>query len=303
MNQVTDIVFDKTGTLTTGLLDSIEYQGIALNEIYKNCILTVANSSTHPLSRGVVNHLKSTTILEPNEIKSYEEISGKGIVATNGDLLVKIGSKSLCKAPESEYQSDETAVHISINDVYLGKFIFHSELRQGIEKMIQGLSNYRLHILSGDNEKDKETLVAIFPKNTTMLFNQSPNDKSVYIQSLKENGNHVLMIGDGLNDAGALGKADVGIAVSEDIFRFTPSSDAILEASTLFQLPKFLSISKYAKTVLKTCLSFSVSYNLIGLSFAVSGTMTPLVAAILMPISSITVVGLSTFLVLLKGKK
>jgi len=303
MNQVTDIVFDKTGTLTTGLLDSIEYQGIALNDIYKNCILTVANSSTHPLSRGVVNLLKSTTILEPNEIKSYEEISGKGIVSTYGDLLVKIGSKSLCKAPESEYQSDETAVHISINDVYLGKFIFHSELRQGIEKMIEGLSNYRLHILSGDNEKDKETLVAIFPKNTTMLFNQSPNDKSVYIQSLKENGNHVLMIGDGLNDAGALGKADVGIAVSEDIFRFTPSSDAILEASTLFQLPKFLSISNYAKTVLKTCLSFSVSYNLIGLSFAISGTMTPLVAAILMPISSITVVGLSTFLVLIKGKK
>jgi Cu+-exporting ATPase len=136
-----------------------------------------------------------------------------------------------------------------------------------------------------------------------MLFNQSPTSKSAYIQSLKEKGHHVLMIGDGLNDAGALGKADVGIAVSEDIFRFTPSSDAILEASTLFQLPKFLSISNYAKTVLKTCLSFSVSYNLIGLSFAVSGTMTPLVAAILMPISSITVVGLSTFLVLIKGKK
>jgi Cu+-exporting ATPase len=175
-------------------------------------------------------------------------------------------------------------------------------MRQGIEKMIEGLSNYQLHILSGDNEKDKETLIKFFPKNTQMLFNQSPNSKSTYIENLKEKGKHVLMIGDGLNDAGALGKADVGIAVSEDIFRFTPSSDAILDASTLNQLPKFLSISNYAKTVLKTCLSFSISYNLIGLSFAVSGTMTPLVAAILMPISSITVVGLSTFLVLLKGK-
>jgi Cu+-exporting ATPase len=302
MNQVTDIVFDKTGTLTTGLLDSIEYQGVELTDFQKNCILAVVNSSTHPLSRGVVNYLKSTTKLDTYEIESYEEISGKGIVAHYTDIEIRIGSKSLCGATESELHSDETAVHISINNAYLGKFIFHSEMRQGIEKMIEGLSNYQLHILSGDNEKDKETLIKFFPKNTQMLFNQSPNSKSTYIENLKEKGKHVLMIGDGLNDAGALGKADVGIAVSEDIFRFTPSSDAILDASTLNQLPKFLSISNYAKTVLKTCLSFSISYNLIGLSFAVSGTMTPLVAAILMPISSITVVGLSTFLVLLKGK-
>ena len=302
MNQVTDIVFDKTGTLTTGLLDSIEYQGIELTEFYKNGILTVANSSTHPLSRGVVNFLKLTTVLDTQEIESYDEISGKGIIAHYGGLEVKLGSRSLCGAPNSEYHSDETAVHININNTYFGKFIFHSEMRQGIEKMINGLKNYKLHILSGDNEKDKETLLAIFPKNTIMLFNQSPSSKSDYIQSLKKQGHHVLMIGDGLNDAGALGKADVGIAVSEDIFRFTPSSDAILEASTLNQLPKYLSVSNYAKTVLKTCLSFSISYNLIGLSFAVSGTMTPLIAAILMPISSITVVGLSTFLVLIKGK-
>jgi Cu+-exporting ATPase len=302
MNQVTDIVFDKTGTLTTGLLDSIEYQGIELTEFYKNGILTVANSSTHPLSRGVVNFLKLTTVLDTQEIESYDEISGKGIIAHYGGLEVKLGSRSLCGAPDSEYHSDETAVHININNTYFGKFIFHSEMRQGIEKMINGLKNYKLHILSGDNEKDKETLLAIFPKNTIMLFNQSPSSKSDYIQSLKKQGHHVLMIGDGLNDAGALGKADVGIAVSEDIFRFTPSSDAILEASTLNQLPKYLSVSNYAKTVLKTCLSFSISYNLIGLSFAVSGTMTPLIAAILMPISSITVVGLSTFLVLIKGK-
>jgi Cu+-exporting ATPase len=241
-------------------------------------------------------------VLDTYEIESYEEISGKGIIAHYGGLEVKLGSRSLCGAPDSELHSDETAVHISINNAYLGKFIFHSEMRQGIEKMIDGLSNYQLHILSGDNEKDKETLIKFFPKSTQMLFNQSPNSKSTYIENLKEKGKHVLMIGDGLNDAGALGKADVGIAVSEDIFRFTPSSDAILEASTLKILPQFLALSNYAKTVLKTCLSFSISYNLIGLSFAVSGTMTPLIAAILMPISSITVVGLSTFLVLIKGK-
>jgi Cu+-exporting ATPase len=94
--------------------------------------------------------------------------------------------------------------------------------------------------------------------------------------------------------------SDVGIAVSEDVFRFTPSSDAIIEASKLASLQKLLSISNFSKTILKVCLLFSISYNIVGLSFAISGNLTPLVAAILMPISSITVVLISTFLVQLK---
>jgi Cu+-exporting ATPase len=175
--------------------------------------------------------------------------------------------------------------------------------------MLNALSHYQLHVLSGDNEKDADTLKSLFPANSQILFHQTPTDKSAYIEALKsqkintDKHRSVLMIGDGLNDAGALGKADVGIAVSEDIFRFTPSSDAILEASTLRLLPSFLKISNYAKVVLMTCLGFSVSYNIIGLSIAISGAMSPLVAAILMPISSITVVGLSTFMVLIKGEK
>ena len=76
MNEVTDIVFDKTGTLTTGLLDGIEYQGIILSEFHKNCILRVANSSTHPLSRGIVSFLKTQTVLDGHEMTSFEEISG-----------------------------------------------------------------------------------------------------------------------------------------------------------------------------------------------------------------------------------
>ena len=305
MNEVTDIVFDKTGTLTTGLLDGIEYQGVELSEFHKNCILTVANSSTHPLSRGIVSNLKGQTVLDVHAMETFEEISGKGMVATCGDMEVRMGSRSFTNAPENLGLSDETAVHVTINQQYFGRFIFHSEIRPGIAEMVKGLSNYRLHVLSGDNEKDKETLESIFPKGTTILFHQSPVDKSTYVDALRfeslSDRARVLMVGDGLNDAGALGKSDVGVAVSEDIFRFTPSSDAILEASTLRALPQFLRISRYAKTVLKICLAFSVSYNIIGLTIAISGQMSPLVAAILMPISSITVVFLSTFLVLRKG--
>jgi len=131
-------------------------------------------------------------------------------------------------------------------------------------------------------------------------FNQSPKDKLDYVLELQAQGKKVLMVGDGLNDSGALGISDVGIAVSEDVFRFTPSSDAIIQAGRLHELNTFLGLSHYAKKVLRICLTFSLTYNLIGLSFATTGSLTPLVAAIIMPVSSVTVVGLSTVLVLLK---
>jgi Cu+-exporting ATPase len=157
--------------------------------------------------------------------------------------------------------------------------------------------NYSLHVLSGDRDKDKSTLESLFPKGSILLFEQTPKEKLEYIEKLKTQGKNVMMIGDGLNDAGALGSANIGIAVSEDVFRFTPSSDAIIEASKLTILNKLLSLSNFSKTILRVCLLFSVSYNIVGLSFAISGNLTPLVAAILMPISSITVVLISTFLV------
>ena len=303
INEITDIVFDKTGTLTTGILDGIEYFGKELTDEEKQIIIAVAHSSTHPLSRGIVQNLKKSTLSVQFEASNFEEISGKGICAECNGKKVKIGSRSFVNDTSPQESSYETSVSISINDVFVGKFIFHSELRNGIDEMVNNLTNYQLHILSGDNKKDEELLREFFPNNTTFLFNQSPKDKLEFIDNLNQENKKVMMIGDGLNDAGALGKAHVGIAVSEDIFRFTPSSDAIIEANQLNKLPQLVSISNYSKTVLNTCLGFSLSYNVVGLSIAISGNMSPLVAAILMPISSITVVFLSTFLVLNRGKK
>ena len=303
INEITDIVFDKTGTLTTGILDGIEYFGKELTDEEKQIIIAVAHSSTHPLSRGIVQNLKKSTLSVQFEASNFEEISGKGICAECNGKKVKIGSRSFVNDTSPQESSYETSVSISINDVFVGKFIFHSELRNGIDEMVNNLTNYQLHILSGDNKKDEELLREFFPNNTTFLFNQSPKDKLEFMDNLNQENKKVMMIGDGLNDAGALGKAHVGIAVSEDIFRFTPSSDAIIEANQLNKLPQLVSISNYSKTVLNTCLGFSLSYNVVGLSIAISGNMSPLVAAILMPISSITVVFLSTFLVLNRGKK
>lgn len=303
INEVTDIVFDKTGTLTTGTLDGIEFIGKELSDVDKKILISVAHSSTHPLSRALVNYLHQQITSKLPETREFDEISGQGISAICDNKRIKIGSRSFVGHASDQEAENETSVFISIDNQYLGKFVFYSELRSGISDMISKLTPFSLHVLSGDNDKDKELLYSIFPKNTTIQFHQSPTDKLTYIESLRQQGKKIMMIGDGLNDAGALGKSDVGIAVSEDIFRFTPSSDAIIEASKLYSIPKLIQLSKYSKVVLKSCLTFSISYNIIGLTIAISGQMSPLVAAILMPISSVTVVFLSTFLVLLKGKE
>lgn len=298
INSVTDIVFDKTGTLTTGSTHHVKYQGDALTSREFEAIYSLANSSTHPLSRGIVSYLKNKNIASNEHIIDFVEMMGKGISGIVNDLELKIGNALFTQ--QEVIDQNETSTFISIGETKKGRFVFSSELREGIQSMIQKLAPYELHVLSGDKDKDKDQLLEFFPAGSSMLFHQTPKDKLDYIQSLKTQGRRVMMIGDGLNDAGALGIADVGIAVSEDVFRFTPSSDAIVEASKLSILDKLLSISNFSKTILRVCLIFSISYNIVGLSFAISGNLTPLIAAILMPISSITVVFISSFLVLLK---
>jgi Cu+-exporting ATPase len=298
MNEITDIVFDKTGTLTTGTTHKVDFIGDELTKEEKEAIYCVANSSTHPLSRAIVACLKSQNIGSSDEITEFDELSGKGISGQVNEIHVKIGSPKFTDLEIID--ENETSSFVRLSNGKTGRFIFSSELRVGIEQLLHSLKTYRLHVLSGDKDKDKALMQQLFPMDSVLLFQQTPKDKLDYIESLNKQGKSVLMIGDGLNDSGALGKADVGIAVSEDVFRFTPSSDAIIEASKLAQLDRLLSISNFSKTVLKVCLVFSVSYNIVGLSFAISGNLTPLIAAILMPISSITVVFISTFLVYLK---
>ena len=158
-------------------------------------------------------------------------------------------------------------------------------------------------ILSGDNAGERDNLKKLLPAKTKLIFNQKPEDKLEFIKYHQSEGAKVLMIGDGLNDAGALAQSDVGIAISEDVNVFSPACDAILDASKFKSLYPFIQASKSAIKIIKWSFVLSFIYNVIGLYFAVTGQLAPVVAAILMPLSSISIVVFTTICTNLLGRK
>ncbi len=296
MNQITDVVFDKTGTLTESHSLSIQQSGDTLSQEEINALYSLSSSSTHPLSRAIALFLKPK-MSEFINIENFLEEKGKGVSGRHHALDIKIGSAAFCAV--EQVKTKETISYAKIGEKTV-QFIFNSQIRPGIDYLLSNLSSYNLHLVSGDNEKDAVLFKPLFPKNGELQFNFSPKEKLDYIEELKRSGKKVMMIGDGLNDAGALEAADIGIAISEEVFRFTPSSDAIIDGRKLNTLDKLLKISSYSKTVIMICMIFSITYNIIGLSFAITGNLSPLVAAVLMPLSSITVVFLSTSMVIFR---
>jgi Cu+-exporting ATPase len=161
----------------------------------------------------------------------------------------------------------------------------------------------KLAVLSGDNDGEKSRLEKILPKLTPLYFNKRPEDKLYFIKSLQDQNKKVLMIGDGLNDAGALAQSNVGIAISENVNVFSPSCDGILDASKFKQLYRYILASKKAITIIKLSFILSLLYNVVGLYFAITGQLKPVIAAILMPLSSISVVAFATIATTFLGKR
>lgn len=292
LENVTDIVFDKTGTLTE-VSSSVNYEGDNLSQEETDVLFSMAHSSTHPYAMALKKELyRFVTSDSTLELSEFEEIKGKGMKAHYSGKHFQLGSASFVGI---ENEDEQSSIYVMIDGKLYGRYIFRSQLRDGLKPMIQRLGKYRLHVLSGDSEKDKSMLEELFPENVSIQFRQTPQSKKEYILQLKNKGANVLMIGDGLNDSGALKEANVGISITEDVFQFTPSSDAILDAKNLKQLPVLMQIAAFSKTILRVCFGFSLLYNTIGLSFALSGKLEPIVAAIIMPLSSITIVAVATF--------
>lgn len=291
--KVDTIVFDKTGTITTNKKSNISYEGNLLSEEDIIVVKNVLRASNHPLSRMLYDFLPEGKRLK---ISNLQEITGKGIQAEIEGHQLQIGSAIFVgKLEENSIQ--QTSVHIKINEIYRGKYIFNNQYREGLAGLFKELSaNYQIKVLSGDNEGERASLERILPKNTELIFNQKPEQKLEFIKKLQENGQNVMMVGDGLNDAGALAQSNIGISISENVNVFSPACDAILDANEFEHLNYFLKLSKKAIKTIKMSFALSLLYNVIGLSFAISGNLQPLVAAIIMPLSTVTIVSFVTLM-------
>ena len=297
IENIDTIVFDKTGTLTNHEEARLSFIGLPLNKEFSSLIYAVTRESLHPLSQLITQYFsqKGLPIINADKI---ENLIGKGTKAFINGKVVLIGSKSFLEENGVAVNNALSGVAIAIDYEYLGYFKVNHVYRKGIFQMIERLKlmGYQIHLLSGDLSIEKNNLIKILGHETIMLFDQNPIDKLNYIQSLQSKGHKVMMIGDGLNDAGALKKSNVGIAVTDQTHFFTPSSDAIIEGSMLHSLDKLMSYAKKGKLIIILIFILSIIYNIVGMYFATRAQLSPMVAAILMPISSVSIVALSALL-------
>lgn len=283
----TQVVFDKTGTLTTGHEFNIQFKGDPLSTEQQQAIASLCAQSSHPLSVALTKHLQPFAVLP---VEDFEELPGKGLEGFVNNKLVNIGSKTYITRNAWHAPGEGTTVYISIEDKPLGYFHFSNQYREDAVPAVISLKNtHHLAVISGDAPAERQRLSHIFGDEAVLLFEQQPHQKLEFIQSLQNRGRKVMMIGDGLNDAGALKQSDVGIAITDDVNNFTPSSDAIMAGNQLGKLKQFISLCRANKKIVLASFILSIIYNLIGLFFAVQGTLSPLIAAILMPSSTISI--------------
>jgi Cu+-exporting ATPase len=303
---ITAIVFDKTGTLTNTKNATVEYKGEVLTEYELSLIKSLVYHSSHPLSKKVYTSLTGYSLIPTNHVKEFE---GKGIEGWIDENCVRVGSKKylyendtdLAAKPESF--SHASKVFVGINAKPKGYFVIKNEYRQGFTGLIDRLkAQFNLYVLSGDNDAEKKFLEQYIPADN-LVFHQQPADKLDFVKQLKDKGEKVMMIGDGLNDAGALKQSNVGIAISDEANNFTPACDGIIEASEFTKINNILQYAKSGVNVIKMSFGISLLYNAVGVYLAVQGTMNPLVAAIIMPLSSVTIILFTTIASGVAGKK
>jgi Cu+-exporting ATPase len=300
LRKIDCIVFDKTGTLTVNRSMKVEFIGEKLTEDTERKIKSLVANSSHPLSITIKEFLQVDELLD---VKDFKELPSLGITGMVDGVRVNVGSKKFVTGKEDD-QPLSTNVYVFVGDRILGYFKIENQYRPGLKRVIENLKQkYELYLLSGDNESEKNNLLPLFGSETKLLFNQSPTDKRDFVKNLKAKGKKVLMIGDGLNDAGALMESDVGLTVADDIYSFSPACDGIVESNKFYLLDRFIGYSSMAFKIVMISFVISFLYNVVGLSFAVSGSMSPLIAAVLMPISSVSVVVFATSAVKLTSKR
>ncbi|MEZ4829744.1 MAG: heavy metal translocating P-type ATPase metal-binding domain-containing protein [Bacteroidia bacterium] len=285
LSGISHVVFDKTGTITRSGEMSVHWENGALSPGNQTLVRSLVRHSVHPVSQAIYGSLQGDDQLP---VSDWEEKTGEGIAGVVNGVRVRIGKYEYVTGDRASAPSQGT--YISLNDKVAGHIRMGHRFREGLEKVIAEVSPRQISLLTGDNDAEAEDLKALLGNETAMAFRQSPEDKLRFIENLQHSGAKVMMIGDGLNDAGALRQADAGIAISENINHFSPACDAILDASAFELIPQILQYARTSLRLVKWGIAISLAYNVVGLSFAVQGALSPVVAAILMPVSSVSII-------------
>ncbi len=313
------VVFDKTGTLTRASQHKLRYAGIALGTSERAALEALTEESSHPMSAAVREHVHAGPLPLP-PVTDFAEYPGRGVHGVVAGKVFRLGTFGFVQ-PETERPGRPAASHadrsflregnafLSIDGVLMGSFALHATYRPQAGEVLAWCraSGYQTYLLSGDQDTDRDLLRQHFEAGTEsaprMYFEQRPLDKLRFIERLQASGAVTLMVGDGLNDAGALSQSDVGIVVAEDTNNFTPAADAVLDAKAFAELPALLAYAGRMISVVYATWGLAAVYNVIGLSFAVRGALSPVIAAILMPLSSVSIVALGVGLGTLLAKR
>jgi len=291
LSKVDTIVFDKTGTITMNDGQNIDFSSLRASHEQLQLVSSLVRHSTHPASVSIYRHLQG---FEGKPVTGFREIIARGIEGHVDGHFLRIGSMEFVTG-NSVTEAPSLRVYISMDEQILGFVTINSQYRDGMKEVLTALAkHYELHLLSGDNDAELPNLLTFFPSREHLNFNKTPTDKLEYIRALKASGKRVLMIGDGLNDAGALRESDCGISIADDIYHFSPACDAILESGEFRHLPDFIGFSRTSMHIVFVSIALSFLYNVVGLSFALTGNLSPVISAILMPLSSVSIVALVT---------
>lgn len=297
--QTNTIVFDKTGTLSSAETATVTYHGLSLSVKDQHAIATLLHQTGHPLSVAISNYLD---IKEVGVVSNFKTTTGQGIEGWINETYYKTGNNAFLEL--SEKTPSASQLHLAIDGKYYGYYEVKQQYRNKLEDLVRVLQQkFRLAIISGDNNSEENNLRKIFGPDTTYRFKASPAEKLQIVKEMQAKGSRVLYVGDGLNDSGALRESTTGIAVSEHNSLFTPGCDGIIDAAQLTKLHQFIRFISSGRRIIWFSFVISSMYNLAGLWFALQGILSPLIAAILMPLSSLTIIGFTYYSVVMTAQK
>ena len=282
LSKVDTVVFDKTGTLTLGTPELVKG---TYSEAHMQMAASLASHSRHPLSKALAAAF-SGTLLDAE----VEEVPGKGLSATVAGLTVQLGSRIWC-GPEGGTEDTDLELWLNMEGTPAARFTFADTLRIDAADTVRKLHQMGLdtRILSGDRQATAKRVADTLGISET-IAEVSPTEKCAYLNALKAEGKHVLMVGDGLNDAPALAAADASMSPSSAIDIAQNTADIVFQGDKLTPVVQSIYIARRSTKLVRQNFGLAVAYNIVAIPLAVAGFVTPLIAAAAMSGSSLIVI-------------